>query len=78
MTKVTKDKQPISPASLPSKMTQATLVYKQMANKANTSRKDVINEFVAKCGLTPAGAATYYNTIKNKLAKTENTPKSAH
>lgn len=75
MTKVTKDKQPASSTSVPSKMTQATLVYKQMTNKADTSRKDIINAFVANCGLTPAGAATYYNTIKNKLAKTENTPK---
>jgi hypothetical protein len=75
MTKVTKVKQAASSTSVPSKMTQATLVYKQMANKADTSRKDIINAFVEKCGLTPAGAATYYNTIKNKLAKTENTPK---
>ena len=72
MTNVTRDKKP---ASSPSKMAQATLVYQQMISKADVSRKDIISAFVAKCGLTSAGAATYYNTIKNKLAKTENTPK---
>lgn len=49
-----------------SKMSQAIKVYQKLVKKDGIQRKDIIQEFIANCGLTPAGASTYYNTIKKK------------
>ncbi len=59
-----------SPEIGESKMSLATKAYQRMIKKDGVQRKDIIKEFIDKCGLTPAGAATYYNTIKKKLSKT--------
>ncbi len=53
--------------STESKMSLATKEYKRLIKKDGIKRKDIIKEFIDKCELTPAGAATYYNTIKKKL-----------
>lgn len=52
--------------STESKMSKATNVYQRLIKNEGVQRKDIIQEFIAKCGLTPAGASTYYNTIKKK------------
>lgn len=57
-----------SESDAPTKMERATTLYKKLtASDEHISRKDVIDEFVKQCGLTPAGAATYYNTIKKRV-----------
>jgi len=55
------------------KMDLATQLYAQLLKKdAHITRKDIIDAFVKKCNLTPAGAATYYVTIKKRFnQKTE-------
>ncbi len=59
------------------KMERATTLYmKLIAVDRHIQRKDVIEQFVKQCELTPAGAATYYNTIKKRVkSKTDNTRK---
>ena len=68
MSNTTKQK---SPDSGESKMSLATKAYQRMTKKGGVQRKDFIKEFIDKCGLTPDGAATYYNTIKKKLSKND-------
>lgn len=54
----------------PTKMERATALYlKLIADDEHIPRKDIINEFVKQCSLTPAGAATYFNTIKKRVAR---------
>ena len=48
------------------KMSQARTVFQ--AN-ATLPRKDVIALFQANCGLSAAGAATYYQTLKKEAAQ---------
>jgi len=50
--------------SAPTKMAQAADLFRKMSRKKGVSRKEVIEAFVRDIGLTPAGAATYYQTIK--------------
>lgn len=51
------------------KMERATALYtKLLLDDPDIPRKDVIDEFVKHCELTPAGAATYYSTIKKRVA----------
>jgi hypothetical protein len=51
------------------KMERATALYlKLIADDEHIPRKDIIDEFVKQCSLTPAGAATYFNTIKKRVA----------
>jgi hypothetical protein len=51
------------------KMSLATDLYtKLLKDDPHIPRKDIIEEFVNQCGLTPAGAATYYNTIKKRIS----------
>lgn len=45
-----------------SKAGMARAMYKKLAGKH--SRKEIIQQFVDKLGLTPAGAATYYQSLK--------------
>lgn len=45
-------------------MEKAKDIFKEMYGKEGIERKHIINEFVQRCGLTKAGASTYYNTIK--------------
>lgn len=45
----------------PSKMDCSREIYNRMLDKP---RKEVIMEFISKCGLTTAGAATYYSIHK--------------
>lgn len=59
----------LSKISTESKMSKATVEYIQLIKQPNITRKVIIESFIANCGLTPAGAATYYNTIKKKLTK---------
>lgn len=52
------------------KMELATKLYAQILKKdPYTTRKDIIDAFVKKCNLTPAGAATYYVTIKKRSSQ---------
>ncbi len=53
----------------PSKMAKATEVYERMVKDPGAQRKDIIAEFVQSCGLTSAGAATYYGIIKKRGEK---------
>ncbi|MCF2901547.1 hypothetical protein L1264_13660 [Pseudoalteromonas sp. APAL1] len=50
-------------------MDKATRVYLKMRNQEGVRRKDIISEFINTCGLTPAGASTYYQKIKSKQVK---------
>ncbi|WP_178387095.1 MULTISPECIES: hypothetical protein [Pseudoalteromonas] len=50
-------------------MDKATRVYLKMRNQEGVRRKDIIAEFINTCGLTPAGASTYYQKIKSKQVK---------
>ncbi len=53
----------------PSKMATATNVYARLISEnPQVSRKEVITRFTEECKLTPAGAATYYSTIKKRAA----------
>lgn len=49
-----------------SKMDRATKVFLAMYGKEDVRRKDIINAFISRCELTPAGASTYYQNIKKK------------
>ena len=48
----------------PTKMAQATEVYRRMSRKKSTTRKEIVAAFIDEVGLSKAGAATYYQTIK--------------
>jgi hypothetical protein len=48
------------------KMDKATKVFLAMYGKEDVRRKDIINVFINRCNLTPAGASTYYQNIKKK------------
>jgi len=70
-TSQTKNKEPTVEANKAkqTKMDLATDLYKVLLkDDPHIPRKDIIGEFVKKCGLTPAGAATYYNTIKKRIS----------
>ncbi len=49
------------------KMDKATKIFLAMYGKESVRRKDIINAFISRCGLTSAGASTYYQNIKKKL-----------
>ena len=52
----------------PTKMDRAmTLYVKLITEDEHIPRKDIIDAFVKQCELTPAGAATYFNTIKKRV-----------
>lgn len=53
-----------SSSSGPTKMSQATDVYRRMTRKKGTTRKEIVAAFIEEVGLTKAGAATYYQMIK--------------
>jgi len=55
------------------KVNKATKVFLSMYDKEGVRRKDILNAFINRCGLTPAGASTYYQNIKKKL-KSANSP----
>lgn len=59
----------IKSESTETKMDKATRVYLKMRNQEGVRRKDIISEFINTCGLTPAGASTYYQKIKSKQVK---------
>ena len=48
----------------PTKMAQATDVYRRMTRKKGSTRKEIVAAFIEEVGLTKAGAATYYQMIK--------------
>lgn len=52
------------------KIDKATKVFLVMYGKEGVRRKDIINAFISRCGLTSAGASTYYQNIKKKQAST--------
>lgn len=57
-----------------SKMDLAVPIVERMFQKycdGDISRKDIIAELVKKAGLTPAGAATYFQNIKNQILEDE-------
>ena len=57
----------------PSKMQQATKIMEEMwsdIQAGKVKRKDVIKRFMDEVKLTPKGAATYFGSIKKKLANT--------
>ena len=53
------------PADESSKAGMARALFKKMSGKP---RKEVIQQFVDKLGLTAAGAATYYQSLKKSAA----------
>lgn len=57
-------KKAAKPAEGQSKMELATAVFKKMKNK---TRAEVLVAFQEQAGLTVAGSATYYSTIKKRL-----------
>ena len=48
---------------------------KELAKEGGLVRKDVIARLVAEAGLTPKGAATYYQNNKNKAGLVNHKPK---
>ena len=68
---MTNSNKAVSPDTVESKMSKATKVYKRMINVKDVKRKDIIAAFMKECALTKAGSATYFNTIKKKLSKTD-------
>ena len=46
------------------KMAQATEIYRRMTRRKGITRKEIIEVFIEKVGLSKAGAATYYQMIK--------------
>lgn len=53
-----------------SKMGKCRTIFDNLTG-AGKSRKDIIAKFVSQAGATPAGAATYYQKLKNPpVAKT--------
>ena len=59
------DQQPAAP----SKMDKARVVFKAMFGNDGIKRKDIIEKFIADCGLTKAGASTYYAKLKKEAEK---------
>ena len=51
------------------KMDLAKDVFSRMYNKNGIKRKDIIKAFIEDCGLTKAGAGTYYAKIKGNAGK---------
>ena len=49
---------------VPTKMSKASDVYRRMSRKKGTTRKEIVAAFIEEVGLSKAGAATYYQTIK--------------
>lgn len=59
---------PHGPREGNTRMNQAIELYKSlMINGEHPKRKDVIDQFVKVIGMTPAGASTYQNTVKNLI-----------
>lgn len=60
-----------------SKTAKAEVIFKAMPD---SPRKDVLKEFESQLDLTPKGASTYYQTLrqKNGLVTPRPAPKSAH
>ncbi len=66
----------IDPSNSQPRVTKTTVawdIFREMF--ASHARKDVINEMIAKAGLTAAGAATYYQNFKKKLSESEGVQK---
>jgi hypothetical protein len=57
---------------LETKVAKATAIYKKMYKKNGVERKHIIAKFQSEAGLSKAGAGTYYNNIKKKLAENAN------
>lgn len=53
------------PTDESSKAGMARALFKKLAGKP---RKEIIQQFIDKLGLTPAGAATYYQSLKKAAA----------
>ena len=51
------------------KMDLAKDVFSRMYGKNDIKRKDIIKAFIEDCGLTKAGAGTYYAKIKGNAGK---------
>ncbi|HIE86722.1 MAG TPA: hypothetical protein EYP91_07755 [Gammaproteobacteria bacterium] len=61
-------------ASKPTKKKLTTTVFNRMLGQG-TKRKDIITAFIDECGLTKAGAPTYYADIKKQhLSKKSEIP----
>ena len=45
-------------------MSQAIEIYRRMTRKKGTTRREIIEVFIEKVGLTKSGVATYYQMIK--------------
>ncbi|WP_444920879.1 hypothetical protein ACJJID_19435 [Microbulbifer sp. CnH-101-G] len=69
----TSEKNPKKSSAGLSKMAMATKAYERMRKVEGVKRKEIIEEFVNNCGLTPAGAATYYTLIRKKWSKNNRT-----
>lgn len=50
------------------KMSKAMAVYQRMIVVDGVKRKDIIQAFISECGLTDAGAKTYFTNIKKKIS----------
>jgi hypothetical protein len=67
-TNVVHTDRPHGPREGNTRMNQAIELYKSlMVNGEHPKRKDVIDKFVTVIGMTPAGASTYQNTVKNLI-----------
>lgn len=51
----------------PTKMEIATAIYLHLSKQKNVTRKEIVEQFVAKAKLSAAGASTYYQLVKAKL-----------
>lgn len=65
--KPAKKEKVIKIAKGPSKADQATAIFKEMNDKGS-ARKDIIEAFMTQLNMSKAGASTYYQNIKTKLA----------
>jgi hypothetical protein len=54
-----------------SKMDQAVLIMEKMFFKQGKERKEILPVLMKECGLSKAGASTYYQSIKNRILEDE-------
>lgn len=53
------------------KMEKAVYIMERMFFKQQKERKEILPVLIKECGLSRAGASTYYQTLKNRILEDE-------